>query len=354
MTSSSCVLCAMNIVKNCDKNLVVGRKNTVFNVREEILSLECEVVINTDYICRNCLAILKKRRALLTNLREVNKTIRKITSSKISSLPANITPVPYSGALLESDLQEQSSKRVALEDLRRSEPRDRDACTTSVERFPVITSTPRKEKGPVALPAVPVSPIVARKVDEDNASAKKTRVQVTVEWPSRTKVNTLHEGLESLGKMLCRGTYKQIAGAVWKNAILRKHVQQLFLRDVDRECTALCSLKNPSCLRSPNKKDLHSFSIAKFNNELETRAPLFSAVLWTASVRKSKREDAFWQPSVYMSAAVLLKNRSPCMNAMQLLNTVILYHTGIIVSNFFVSNILLLFIGIVSFRVSTH
>ena len=162
MTSSSCVLCATNIVKNCDKNLVVGRKNTVFNVREEILSLECEVVINTDYICRNCLAILKKRRALLTNLREVNKTIRKITSSKISSLPANITPVPYSGALLESDLQEQSSKRVALEDLRRSEPRDRDACTTSVERFPVISSTPRKEKGPVALPAVPVLPIVAR------------------------------------------------------------------------------------------------------------------------------------------------------------------------------------------------
>ena len=156
---------------------------------------------------------------------------------------------------------------------------------------------------------------------------------MTVEWASKTKENVLHEGLESLGKMLCRGTYKQIAGAVWRNPILKKHVQQLFLREVDRECTALCSLKNPSCMRSPTKKDLQTFSFKTFSNELESRAPLLSAVLWTASLRKSKRQDEFWAPAVCMSAAVLLKNRSPCMNAIQLLNTIILYHTGIIVSS---------------------
>ena len=80
---------------------------------------------------------------------------------------------------------------------------------TSVDQWPsTLTSTPCKEKNrPVAFAAVvgPVLPIPAREPDE-----KKTRVQVTVEWPSQTKVNTLHEGLESLGKMLCRGTYKQI------------------------------------------------------------------------------------------------------------------------------------------------
>ena len=133
--------------------------------------------------------------------------------------------------------------------------------------------------------------------------------------------------------MLSRGTYKQIAGAVWKNAILRKHVQQLFLQEVDRECTTLCSQKHASCLRSPHKNDIQSFSFKKLNCELEMRAPLFSAVLWTASFRTSKRDDKFWQPSVCMSAAVLLKNRLSCMNAIQLLNTIILYHTGTIVSN---------------------
>lgn len=70
----------------------------------------------------------------------------------------------------------------------------------------------------------------------------------------------------------------------------------------------------------------------KLDSELENKVPLFSAVLWMASLRKSKRDDQFWQPSVCMSAAVLLKNRSPCMTAIQLLNTTILYHTGIIVS----------------------
>jgi len=207
----------------------------------------------------------------------------------------------------------------------------------SVDQFPVsaVTSTPCKDKDHRAVPSIPVSPITGREGDETSSGAKKTRVLVTVEWPSRTKDNVLHEGLESLGKMLCRGTYKQIAGAVWRNTILKKHVQQLFLQEVDRECSALCSLKNPSCLRSPKKEDLQSFSFKKFTNELESKAPLFSAVLWTASVRKSKREDEFWVPAVCMSAAVLLKNRSPCMNAMQLLNTIILYHTGIIVSTEF-------------------
>lgn len=54
---------------------------------------------------------------------------------------------------------------------------------------------PSKEKNrPVAFAAVvgPVSPIPAREPEE-----KKASVQVTVESPSRTKVNTLHEGLET-------------------------------------------------------------------------------------------------------------------------------------------------------------
>ena len=268
---------------------------------------------------------------------EVNSAIQKIVQSKKCSTVPLPVPTPSSNQL--SDSQEQATKRVALEDFGASVTSvntEEDHSTLSnanrTDQWQsTLTSTPCKEKNhPVAFAVGPISPIPAREPEE-----KKTRVQVTVEWPSRTKVNTLHEGLESLGKMLCRGTYKQIAGAVWKNPILRKFIQQLYLEEVDRECTAMCSLKNPSCLRSPSKKDLQSFSFKKFNSELESKAPLFSAVLWTASVRKSKRDDEFWLPSVCMSAAVLLKNRSPCMNAMQLINTIILYHSGITVSIFF-------------------
>ena len=168
--------------------------------------------------------------------------------------------------------------------------------------------------------------MLLRRVKRAEHNKKKTTVQVRVDWPSKSKTNTLHEGLESIGKMLCRGTYKQIAGAVWKNAILKKQVQPLFLKEIDRECTALCSQKEPSGFRSTSEKDLETLSFKKLDSELENKAPLFSAVLWTA------RLDQFWQPSVCMFAAVLLKNRSPCMTAIQLLNTIILYHTGIIVS----------------------
>lgn len=281
---SSCVLCGLGIVKNTDKNLVDGRRGNSFNVQEELLSLECKVKINSTYICRNCLCALKKRRALLKNLHEVNSSIQKIVQSKCSAVPLPV-PTPSSNQL--SDSQKQATKRVALEDFGASvtsvDIEEEDNSTLpSIDQWPsTLTSTPCKEKDrPVPFAAVvgPVSLIPAGEPEE-----KKTRVQVTVEWPSRTKVNTLHEGLESLGKMLCRSTYKQIAGAVWKNPILSKYMQQLYLEEVDRECTAMCSLKNPSCLRSPSKKDLQSFSFKKFNSELESKAPLFSAVLWTAS-----------------------------------------------------------------------
>ena len=58
---SSCVLCG---VKNTDKNLIDGRRGNSFKVREELLSLEYKVEINSTYICRNCLCALKKPRAL--------------------------------------------------------------------------------------------------------------------------------------------------------------------------------------------------------------------------------------------------------------------------------------------------
>ena len=85
----------------------------------------------------------------------------------------------------------------------------------------------------------------------------------------------------------------------------------------------MCSSKDPSCFRSTKAQDVTNVSFSKVEGELQKRAPLLSAVLWTASLRK---------PSVCMAAAVLLKNRSPCMTLLQLINTIIIYHSGIMVS----------------------
>ncbi len=74
-------------------------------------------------------------------------------------------------------------------------------------------------------------------------------VCVKIKWPSKDRERKLPEDLESLGKMLARGTYKQIATAAWKNPSIKKELTELMARDIDKECNKLCSKKNPSCLR---------------------------------------------------------------------------------------------------------
>ena len=98
MSSSSiiCVLCRNRLVNKCDKNLVDARKNTVFNARQELLSLDIKVEINSTHICRNCLTLLDKRRALLKNLGEVNNKIHDTVKSSTSDfiLPVSLSATP--------------------------------------------------------------------------------------------------------------------------------------------------------------------------------------------------------------------------------------------------------------------
>ena len=220
---SSCILCGLQIVKNTDKNLVDGRRGNTFNVREELLSLEFNLEIDSLYICRNCLSALKTQRGLVMNLQEANSTIQKIAYAKSFSISSPVRVNAPSSSQLSSS-QEQTAKLVALEQRRSSVNLQEDGfalfSSTLGDHPLALTSTPCKEKNrPVALPVfgIPVAPNLDCKVAEE----KKTQVRVTVEWPSQTKVNTLHKGLESLGKMLCRRTYKQIA-------LLYKQIALLF------------------------------------------------------------------------------------------------------------------------------
>ena len=59
------------MVKNIVKNIFDGRRGGIF------LSMECKVEIDSTYICRNCLSVLKKRLKLLTNVHEVN-SLKKV------------------------------------------------------------------------------------------------------------------------------------------------------------------------------------------------------------------------------------------------------------------------------------
>jgi hypothetical protein len=101
------------------------------------------------------------------------------------------------------------------------------------------------------------------------------------------------------------------------------------MKSVDSECNGLCSMKQPSCLRSPNKDQLLDFSLEKVVEELEERAPFTYGILRAACVNKRNSERRHeWVPSVGMAGAILLRNRSTRLNAVQLLLSILLYHSS--------------------------
>ncbi|CAB3986286.1 Hypothetical predicted protein, partial [Paramuricea clavata] len=321
--SDICILCLNVIVKINEKHRVEGKG--AFKVIPELESFSFKVERVSPFICAGCVKKLKKRRNLITQIECIDEFYRTIqtksTCSSSSSLKrTSDISLDSVGIKIHCGNEGERSPSTSTETIER--PSSSSRCSSPV----------RPDNIP---PQWPVSPIKHRENSEEGP--KSTNVYVKVEWPSKNAERKLPGDLESLGKMLVRGTYKQIANAAWKNTSIKKQLQLLMLNDINRECSDLCSRKNPSCLRSPNKENMLKFSIEHFNKELKKRAPLTFSVLVAASVNPRSRSRAnknglnietFWSPAVGMAAAVCLRNRSRFMNALQLLITIFNYHSG--------------------------
>ena len=140
----------------------------------------------------------------------------------------------------------------------------------------------------------------------DEKGERITPVYVRAEWESGEREKQLPQNMCSLGKMLVRGTFKQIASAAWVCADLRPHLVKKLLKTVHTECAFLCSQKEPSILRRTSKADILDFSFENLGNELQKRVPLFFSVLRAASLKKAAKESDFsWLPPVCMAASRL-------------------------------------------------
>ena len=81
-----CLLCFSSIIKPQDKNLVKSSR-TEFSVKEELESLPFTVQIEySQHICRKCLGQLKKRRALIRNLSNLDALIFDNYSTKAAEI----------------------------------------------------------------------------------------------------------------------------------------------------------------------------------------------------------------------------------------------------------------------------
>jgi hypothetical protein len=302
----SCSLCFRVIEKVHERYLVSGKRSN-FDVQSAIQQLPFDVIESSQHICRQCHDKLRKRSNLICQEKNI-----------VSELQAN-----YEGGKLKrrpvytEEGPSVKNPSILIPSL------SREGSSTTASPFQV-GSPPLCEQIPA-----PIAHSTPVKCDKQPT---KTTVKVKVTWPSKTTQKELQPDLESLGKMLVRGTYRQIANAAWANKLIRKHLVLNVMKDIDNECIGLCSKNNPSCVRSPSKEKMLNFSFEKQKAELEQRAPLLLSVLVAAASCKSKRDERAWIPAIGMASAVLLRNRSPYMNAVQLMLGIFLYHSNWAVS----------------------
>lgn len=322
-----CILCKEVIGRAKDKYLVQGRSKEDFVY--EIKSLPFVVDFTCKHICKSCVCLLKKRRNLIKQTTEIEERFK----SKHTL---------YSATLHQSTTLSSHSKRSNSDvEVDHSPTKKSRNDETSQEIF--TNSTPKKEGTPlVYVGTLPESPILKHD-GEAGRKSEKTRVLINVKWPTKDYTRTLPSELDSLAKMLVRGTYKQIANAAWKNASLKRELQLRMMKEIDKECSGLCSKKFPSCLRSPTKEKLLNFSLNLLNDELRERAPITYSMLMAASVNKQSKAQVrevlkgkdFWSPAVGVAAAVCLRNRSKFMNVVQLQMSMFTYHSSWLVSLLF-------------------
>ena len=63
---------------------------------------------------------------------------------------------------------------------------------------------------------------------------------MSIKWADRTKTRVLPPELSAVGKMLCRGTKKQIARAAWQCDTIRKHLYEEVVKQIHKECVTMC------------------------------------------------------------------------------------------------------------------
>ena len=77
------------------------------------------------------------------------------------------------------------------------------------------------------------------------------------------------------------------------------------LKTVHHECASLCTLKEPSIFRKTSKDEIHEFTFEKLQDELSVRAPVFNAVLKTASLKAPEKTKTFFGFQLYGGSNML-------------------------------------------------
>ena len=338
-----CGLCGLQIATKHDFNLISGKTD----YRPEVLDLPFPVNLDSHarYICKRCIELLNKRKGHKKKLQEVETSLWNRVK-EYTDKPANTEKQIASECTTEDPLViEVQSPTV-------------DATRPG----PIIASTPKAPPPPRKLIIIQdgkgnatssrqgTKCQVGRFCQMEDGGKAATTVKLKICWPSKILTKDASPDLVPLCVMLGKGTYKQIASAAWKHKDIRQQLIKIVLKEIDKECCTLCkkgkvkrkekldeanqAMEPKSIFRRTEKEDMINFSFVKMSQEIKGKAPLFFSILQAASLKRNKDplDDRYLLQTTSMAAAVCLKNRCAQMTVVQLLISIIIQHSGIMVS----------------------
>ena len=313
-----------------------------FNPAAELSLLPFIFSSESIYICRPCKQLLMKRATLRTNLSELDGTLRKFQST-IRARPV----IPSSSSLSDSTTSLSLGSPTSSEVSSILSPSKFSSLRIiSPLGSPINFSLSPPSTSPIAKKVKLTDASVQTNATYPIKSSTSTTAFISVKWPTLERHKELSNDLTNIGVKLLKGTYPEIAKAVWAHAEINKSLIGLFLKEINKECDYMCQEKTnkgksepqsrsiKSILKKTSKDDLLNFSFEQLDAEMQFRCPIFRSVLLTSSLRTNKTTstDLFWQSTISTAAAVCLKNRSSKMTALQLIISNILQHSSFTVS----------------------
>ena len=262
----TCILC-FHVIEKADERYLVSGK-TKFDLSEAIRQLPFPILESSLYICRQCCDKLRKRSSLVQQEKLlVDELKEKYERERLKRRQL----------FTEEGQESLITKRPCI--LSAISSASLQTCATTPDK---VYSPP-----PVPLLPTPISHLMPVKTKETSAPSN-TSVNVKVRWPSQTRERELQPDLQLLGTMLVSGTYKQIANAVWRNVHLCKHLVFHVLKDIDKECVALCSIQASCGL--PRKKGCLIFHLKSKGKNWKKGHHCFSLCWWLQVQPRQKQK----------------------------------------------------------------
>ena len=128
--------------------MVQTKKKTIFDVNIALTNLDFAVYASSEYICRQCHGLLKKRNNLQQNLEELQKSTRINYATSLKKVGLDLQQKnSLEGAHLRSKMPRLEGHSASLSSIANEQSMPSmnvPSPSTSVPFFPLLSSTPKK------------------------------------------------------------------------------------------------------------------------------------------------------------------------------------------------------------------